>query len=174
MSFVRPELREALYRWREPIASGALIAVGAWLSFVTTGVPRWLAVAMVGIGVLGLYTGLQRARIRPRSGGRGVVEVDEGQLRYLTGEGGTFLSLKSVTRIEIETTGDGPGADDLFWIFVTPEGTTRIPGAAPGSEKLVDALSFFEGARYEQVIAASSSTEPRLFIIWQKGRLLVH
>mgnify|MGYP000076587836 CR=1 FL=1 len=29
MSFIRPELREALYRWREPIASGALMAVGA-------------------------------------------------------------------------------------------------------------------------------------------------
>ncbi|MCO6384361.1 MAG: hypothetical protein JXQ91_08080 [Vannielia sp.] len=174
MSLIRPEARAHLHRWRECIAAGFVVAVGVWLGLQGSGLVWWLAVAMISFGLFGFYAGLQRARIRPRSGGRGVIELDEGALRYLTGEGGMVVSLPEVMRIEIETTGDGPMEDDLFWLWVTPEGTARIPASAAGSEKMVDALAGFAGARYEQVIAASGSTEPRLFIVWQKDRLLVH
>ncbi|SIO17752.1 hypothetical protein [Vannielia litorea] len=174
MSLIRPEARKHLDRWRECIAAAAIIAVGIWLGTQTTGLAWWLAVALISFGLFAFYAGLQRARIRPRSGGRGLIELDEGALRYMTGEGGMVVSLPEVVRIEIETTGEGPFVDDLFWLWVTPEGTARIPASAAGSEKMVDALAGFPGARYEQVIVASASTEPRLFIVWQKDRLLVH
>ncbi len=174
MSLIRPEAQKQLHRWRECIAGAFIIAVGVWLGFRTSGIAWWFAVALIAFGLFGFYAGLQRARIRPRSGGRGLIELDEGALRYMTGEGGMVVSLPEVVRVEIETTGEGPMTDDLFWLWVTPEGTARIPASAAGSEKMVDALAGFPGARYEQVIAASGSTEPRLFIVWQKDRLLVH
>ncbi|MBS8226785.1 hypothetical protein [Vannielia litorea] len=174
MSLIRPEARAQIFRWRECIAGAVIIAVGVWLGLRTSGLAWWFSVALIAVGLLGFWAGLQRARIRPRSGGRGVIELDEGALRYLTGEGGAVISLPEVVRVEIETTGEGPMTDDLFWLWVTPEGTVRIPASAAGSEKMVDALAAFPGARYEQVIAASGSTEPRLFIVWQKDRLLVH
>lgn len=169
MSFVRPEVRQFVSRSRECIAGLVIAAGGFWLALVTTGVPRWFAYVVILLGLLTFITGLPRARIRMRQGGRGVVELDEGALRYLTPEGGAVLALPGVIRIEIETT-----AGDLFWIWVTDEGTARIPGSAAGSDKMVDALVHFPGARYEQVIAASASTAPALFIIWQKERLLLH
>ncbi|QDC07827.1 hypothetical protein FHY55_00560 [Oceanicola sp. D3] len=174
MSLIRPEARAHLYRWRECIAGAVIMVVGVWLGLRTSGLVWWFAIAMITVGGLGFYAGMQRALIRPRSGGQGLIELDEGSLRYLTGAGGAVISLPDVVRIEIETTGEGPMVDDLFWLWVTPEGTARIPASAAGSEKMVDALAAFPGARYEQVIAASGSTEPRLFIVWQKDRLLVH
>lgn len=174
MSLVRPEAQAVLYRWRECIAGVCVAVLGVFFGLNSSGLVWWLAVALTALGCLAFFTGLQRARIRPRLGGRGVIELDEGALRYLTGEGGVIVSLPEVVRVEIETTGDGPKEDDLFWLWVTPEGTARIPASATGSEKMVDALAAFSGARYEQVIAASGSTEPRLFIVWQKDRLLVH
>lgn len=174
MSFIRPEARRFLYRIREVLAGLVLLAVGLVLGLSTSGVAYWLAVGILVLGGAVFFTGLQRARIRPREGGRGVVELDEGALRYLTPEGGAVIALPTVTRIEIETTDEGPVADDLFWIFTTPETTARIPASAHGSEKLIDALAAFPGASYEQVIAASGSTGGRLFIIWQKARPLLH
>lgn len=169
MNFVRPEVRTALWRWREVLLGAAITALGANLAFGSFGVLGWLGWLVLLVGLSLLVAGLQRARVRPRTGGPGVIELDEGQLSYLHAENGAIIMLPAVTRIEIETTDGGPLEDDLFWRFYQDNGYgARIPASAVGGERLFDALASFPGADYQKVIEASGSTQPHVFVIWRK------
>lgn len=171
MSFIRPEARAALWRWRGVIAGAAVTALGVNLVATAHGLLAWLGWPILLAGLALLVTGLQRARVKPRSGGAGMVDLDEGRLSYFLPEGGAAIALPSVIRIEIETTGAGPFEDDLFWRFTSEEGEQlRIPGSAHGADRLFDALAQFPGADYGRVVAASGSTEQALFLIWQRSR----
>ncbi|MFV2035401.1 MAG: hypothetical protein ACC631_09900, partial [Halocynthiibacter sp.] len=131
------------------------------------------AVLGLGLAVLGVFlfwTGLLRARVRLMQGGPGLVEIIERRMTYFSPGGGGSFSLNDVTRIEIETTGDGPEEEDMFWLFHLPDRTcARIPASAAEAEGIIDALTAFPGANYEFVVAASGSTESGLYLIWQKG-----
>jgi hypothetical protein len=175
VSFVRPEVRAALWRWREVLAGAAITALGANWAFASRGLLVWLGWPVLIVGLAFLVAGLQRARVRPRSGGPGMIELDEGQLTYLHPDNGAIVALPAVVRIEIETTGDGPFSDDLFWRFFQTGGyAARIPASAVGAERLFDALASFPGADYQKVIEASGSTEEHVFVIWQKDAARLH
>lgn len=175
MSLIRPEARAALWRWREVMAACAMALLGGWWALRGFGAMALLGWALLLLGALALIAGLQRARVRPRAGGAGVIELDEGQLAYLHPAGGGMVALPAVIRIEIETTGAGPADDDLFWRFTESGGhMLRIPAAAVGAEKLLDALASFPGADYQKVIMASGITEPGLFEIWRKPVARLH
>jgi hypothetical protein len=189
MSFLRPEATAALLQWRDVILGLGLVILGMWLGLGASGLVWFFAVAIVAIGAALAWTGGQRARIRRREGGRGVVELDERQLSFLDAGSGAVVALSDVTRIEIEITGTSSrtgsgtsiststdqGQGDMFWIFTRPgESAARIPASAVGSDKMIDALAGFPGANYENVIKASGTSDAGLFVIWQKSRPLLH
>ena len=152
-----------------------ITALGANWAFTGFGLLSWLGWPGLLIGLALLIAGLQRARVRPRSGGPGVIELDERRLTYLHPEHGTFVDLPAVTRVEIVTTDQGPAVDDLFWVFSGAGGQqVEIPGSAVGAEKLFDALASFPGADYQKVIEASGSTGSNHFVIWQKKTQRLH
>ncbi|MDQ2093836.1 hypothetical protein [Rhodalgimonas zhirmunskyi] len=166
MSFIRPEARTALWRWRE-VALGALVAgLGLWLILTAHGVLNWLGWPIAALGLAFLIAGLQRARIRLKSGGVGLIELDEAQLTcFLPGQGGVTVPLPSVIRIEIES-GRVP-----TWCFTDEQGrTAQIPASAEGAERLIDALAHFPGADYARVAEASRSGATATFLIWRLGR----
>lgn len=165
MSLIRPEARAAIWRWREVLLGALVTALGANWAFTGLGLLKWLGWVVLALGLALLSAALQRARVRPRSGGVGVVELDEAQLSYLMPQGGVLVPLALVKKIEIETARGG----EMIWIFTDGEGKhAHIPAAAVGAERLLDALSHFPGARYGQVVAASAAKEKNRFVIWQK------
>ena len=171
MSLIRPEARAAIWRWREVLAGGAITALGVNWAFAGFGLTRWLGGAILVLGLVFLIAGLQRARVRPRSGEAGLVELDEAQLSYFLPEGGVIVPLEQVVRIEITA---APG-DMLHWCFADNAGhIARIPAGAAGAERLLDALSHFPGASYRKVIEASAATEPKTFVIWQQEPRRLH
>ncbi|PIE15122.1 MAG: hypothetical protein CSA70_00560 [Rhodobacterales bacterium] len=175
MSFVRPGARAAIWRWREVIAGVAVILVGVHWGYWSFGVLQSLGVALFFVGLAFVAAALRRALVRPRQGGAGVIELDERRLSFLHPDHGVILDLPDVTRIEIETTGDGPTEPDLFWVFTHAGGRrARIPANALGADLLVDALASFPGADYKGVITASGTTVPQHFVIWQKARPTLH
>lgn len=175
MSFIRPEVREGLWRWREALAGLAAILVGIALVSGTYGYLPMIGGVLVFIGFLVMGAGAVRASVKPRSGGAGLIELDEGRLTFLNPERGAIVDLPAVIRIEIITTSAGPVEDDLFWVFYEAGGqVARIPASAVGSERLFDALAGFPGADYRKVIAASGSTDDNVFVIWQKDRRRLH
>lgn len=171
MTLIRPEARAAMWRWREVLLGAAVTALGANWAFSAFGVMGWLGWPVLILGLVLLIAGLQRARVRPRAGGAGLVELDEAQLSYFLPEGGVIVPLSDVVRIEIVTA----PPDALTWVFTDATGrAARIPAAAVGAERLLDALAHFPGASYGRVIEASSERRVGAFVIWQKNLPRLH
>ncbi|MDU8928485.1 hypothetical protein RXV86_13930 [Alisedimentitalea sp. MJ-SS2] len=171
MNLIRPEARDAFWRWREVVFGAVVTALGANWAFTAYGILNWLGWVVLIIGLGLLITGLQRARVRPRSGGVGVVDLDEARLSYLLPQGGIVVPLSQIVRIDIDTFAGG----SMVWVFTDEDGhKARIPAGAAKAEKLLDALSHFPGASYNRVIEASSAKGDNSFVIWQKNTARLH
>ena len=79
------------------------------------------------------------------------------------------FSFGDVVKIEIETTGDGPFNEDLYWIFhLQPGSPVRMAGPVALMQGIFNALEGFDGADFEAAIQAAATAEPALFLIWEK------
>lgn len=171
MSFIRPEARENLLRWREAAIGGAVTLLGLYWLVSSFGLLRWLSVAVIALGVALLWSGIQRARFRGGHGGIGVVQVDERQVTYLAPIGGGFASIDGLTSVEI-----GPDRAGLpVWRFRSPGEILTIPTSAEGTDGLFEALSALKGIDMQAAIRASTGKPETTVIIWQKSHLtLLH
>lgn len=175
MSFIRFEVREGLYRWREVIAGAVILALGLRFVLTSYGALFFIGIALALIGAAMVFTGIRRQRFPKGGGGAGVVEVDERQVTYFGPEGGGAVSIDDLARITIRTTADGPWAEDLFWDLVETGGTRLvIPGGAENSGALFDAFSALPGIDWNAVTKASASTEDAVFIIWERSVPRLH
>jgi hypothetical protein len=169
MSFIRPELSQALSRWREPLLWVALIAVG--LLFLWRGMAReaaWLLLlggSAALVGVLMLRSAVGRARLSALPPGEGVVLIDEGRIAYFGPVRGGFLDLESITCVEV-VAGDTP-----LWRLSGSDGIALdIPFAARGAEHLPDALSALPGIAIAHGISAIYDATGAPRTIWHRER----
>lgn len=163
MSFVRPELRATLWRWREAIFSAALGAGALWL--MTLGGLLLLVIGALGLAVaagLGVQA-VRRVLFSPAGEGPGIVQVDEARIRYFGPFYGGAVSLDQLVRIENSKTADGRG----FWHLHHSEGEPLvIPADAAGAEQLFDAFCALPGMdmgrlmRAGRPAAGASPTDP--------------
>ena len=175
MSFIRPELKASLTRWREALVGAGVILGAGRLALVTYGIPRgfFLSVVILGVGIL--IEGIRRARLPRDGGGAGVVEVDERQITYFGPEGGGGVSVDALRRIEIRTTDAGPFDSDFFWVFFAEDRAPLIvPGNAEGAAQIFDALAVLKGVDFEKVIAAAGSSRSATYILWSKEPRALH
>jgi len=170
MSFIRPEARQRLMRWREAIASGAIALLGLYWFFSSFGLLKWLGAAVFLAGLVMVWTGAQRARFRGGHGGLGVVQVDERQIVYLAPVGGGFTSIDALVRVEI-----GPDRSGYpVWRLRAPGEVLTIPASAEGTDGLYDALSALPGVDFQAAIRATAAKSNETVVIWQKQALRVH
>lgn len=175
MTFLRPEAKATLLRWREALIGAGLLAISVWWGLGAHGFVRGTAIVIGTVGLALLWNGVRRARFQPGTGGPGMVEVDERQITYFGPDGGGAISIDALVRVTIHTTADGPFEDDVFWVFDDDAGAhLRIPSSAEGAGALFDALVALPGANYEAVIRAMQSTELAQFDIWQKSPPRLH
>jgi hypothetical protein len=170
MSFLRPEARAALWRWRELIAGAALLAFGLW--WVATGltVIRWLAVPVIAAGAAIVWTGLQRLRFRRGGGGAGVVEIDERRLSYWGPLTGGIIDLDDLARLSLD-----PGGKPLHWVLTPHQGQVlHIPVDAEGADALFDAFAALPGLPAERMLDLLAHPPDRPVTLWQSGRLRLH
>lgn len=169
MSFIRPEAKAALRRWREVLAGLVVGLTGVWL--ITN---RFGALYLIGWGLtVGGFSmviaGIRHARFPAGSGGAGIVELDERKLTYFAPDKGGAVSLDDLQNVTIRTTDDGPLASDMFWEWTDIAGQTLIiPGDAEGTEQLFDALSALSGVDYDAIMSASGEATQNHFVIWQR------
>lgn len=164
MSFIRPEARTALTRWREAMIGGAIVLLGLWGVLASFGLMRWVSVAVIGLGLAYAWAGMQRARFRAGHGGLGVVQVDEGQITYLAPVGGGFAAIGALTRVEIAP--DRAGLP--VWRFHMGGESLSIPVSAEGTGALFDVLTALPGVDMETAIRASQSRPDAPVVIWRK------
>lgn len=170
MSFIRPEIAAGVFRWREVIIMGAVIALGIYMALTGLGFMRILGAACSLIGFGLLWPALQRARFQAGRGGLGVVDVDERRVSYFAPFGGGAISLDAVTRIEIAPDRAGFGV----WRLIAPGEILTIPTSAEGTDALFDAVAGLHGADVETAIAASREAPDDTRVIWHAGPRLLH
>lgn len=166
MSFVRPEAQKWLARYRELIWTGAALALGAYWAFFGYGFLPWLGwIVMIMSGLL-LFAAVQRVLFGKGQGGTGLVEVDEGQISYLTGVGGGAVAVRELSQL----TYDARQSPAIWRLRQAGLGELAIPEDAEGAEKLFDAFAALEGLSPERLIAGQRSAAGQSRVIWQKER----
>ncbi|MBM1220351.1 hypothetical protein JQU17_08115 [Ponticoccus sp. SC2-23] len=165
--FLRPEARQALYRWREVIAASGGASLGLWWGLTSIGIMTWIGWILVLVSMAFGYAAVQRLRFHPGAGGPGVVQVAERQIAYFGPLTGGVMALDDV--IGLEVAGD---AVPPHWRLRSDAGEVLdIPLNAEGAEVLFDAFSSLPGMRTERLIAASRTHEGATHLVWRRRPL---
>ncbi|WP_372991357.1 hypothetical protein [Sulfitobacter sp.] len=167
MSFLRPEAKAELWRWREVLGGIAMVLTGLWL---IVGPGLLLALpgsALVATGVAFVWLGVQRARFRKSGMGVGAVQVDEGQIAYFGPLTGGVVALREMERLSLER-----GAYPAHWKLEQPgQNAVMIPVDAAGSDALFDAFASLPGLRTERMLAELADDKTLSVVIWERRTL---
>lgn len=148
---IRPDLARRLRRWSEPLAAISAGLLGLWI--VTLGGWFWGALGL-GVGFVSLawlLAALRRLPFRRDIGGPGMVEIDEGAIRYFGARllGGE-IALRDLSEIRLLTLRGQP-----HWRLKSTDGQALlIPLDAAGAAALADAFAALPGIRMGQISAA--------------------
>lgn len=136
---IRPEARILFHRWSEVLATLALTALGLWWALATPGPAGWLGWLAAALGAALVVGALQRLRFASPGTAEGIVELDEGEIRYLGPRGGGIVALDAILVLSLS-------ADARFWLIESHGGAIlAIPRKAPGAEALFDAFATLPG-----------------------------
>lgn len=164
MHMIRPELRDAFYRWREALAGLGVVLLGLWAVFRLGGFLVIPGVLALILGAALIWIGVQQARFRIQQDGIGTVDVDEGQVAYFGPQSGGMVSLKELERLSLNTNIAPP-----HWQLDQP-GTPAlmIPVNANGSDALFDAFATLPGLRTEKMLSELRSGKKQEIVIWER------
>ena len=167
MSFVRPEVLAALYRWREVAGFAALGATGLWLLLLGGVLLTAIGLLFVGTAATGALLAWRRVRFARDVDQPGVVEVDEGQIRYFGPHGGGFVAIPELQRLDIL-----PDPAGQLWWRLHPglAAPLSIPVGAQGAEALFDAFSALPGLTPAALVAAVESGTAVPLTVWSRTR----
>jgi hypothetical protein len=162
--FVRPEVRAALWRWREALAGATLVVIGLWMVWgpgLLLALPGYAAMAA---GIALVWLGVQRARFRGRDDGAGAVQVDEGQVTYFGPLSGGSVALRELERLSLDR--------EMFpahWrLEQKGQVDLLIPVDALGSEALFDAFATLPGLRTERMLFELRKSRHGSVVIWER------
>jgi hypothetical protein len=171
MSFLRPEAKAQLLRWRETIAGLAAAALGLWLSLTAYGALFGIGVVLLTGGIALAAAGVQRARFRLGSEGPGVVQVVEGRVTYFGPWGGGGASLDRLAWLELVPVRGAAGA----WVLIEEEGERlEIPVDARGADRLFDVFAALPGLDTRRMLADLHPPVRERTLIWQRDRPRLH
>jgi hypothetical protein len=176
VSFLRPEAQETLLRWAEPAAAGGLALLCAWQGIrwvLQGGSAGWIVIAA---GVIALFW--LRAAVIGALAARPVTEVGlvvfrEGEVGYMSPDGGGFLEFDGLARVEIFAIAAG---QEPFWRLVGLDGAVlMIPAAAEGADHLPEALTVLPGFSDMAAVTALNRAERGSRLVWERpGQPLLH
>ncbi|MDH3262745.1 MAG: hypothetical protein OEM24_01975 [Paracoccaceae bacterium] len=164
--FLRPEALAALARWREVAGALVFAAFGLWVAtfggWFFQGVGLILALA----GLWGAVIAFRRMQFRRAVEQPGIVEVDEGQVRYLGPHGGGFAALPEV--VELELLSDLSGR--RWWRLREAGGNhLAVPVAAEGADQLFDAFARLPGLSPAALLAALDDPQSKAVTVWRRA-----
>lgn len=164
MSFLRPEARATLLRWREVLTGLGMGALGGWWIAGPGGLLGWIGWALAVAGAAVVVIGLQRARFRAPGQGPGVVQVDEGRIVYFGPLTGGAMATGSIQRLTYH-----PEARPPHWHIEGGDGAAlMVPVNAEGAEALFDAFATLPALRTERMLAAMQKAQAHPVVIWER------
>lgn len=163
--FLRPAALAALGRWREVAGAAALAAGGLWVA----GFGGWFFLALGGLlaaaGAAIAVMALRRMRFARAVDQPGVVEIDEGQVRYFGPSGGGFAALPDLVALDLRADGGG-----RRWWRLTEAGggVLDVPVAALGAERLFEAFAALPGLSSARLVAALEAPSGGSVTVWRR------
>ena len=165
MSFIRPEARATLWRWRELIVAVLMLLIGlkwAYTSYGFTAVTGW---ALILVGLVLAVIGAQRLRFRLGAGGPGIVQVDEGQIAYFGPLTGGAVAASEIERLRLDHTSKPP-----HWVLEQPgQAPLAIPVNAEGHEALFDVFAALPGLKTERMLTELRKVGAHQVVIWERS-----
>ncbi|MFO1202418.1 MAG: hypothetical protein U1E58_07245 [Tabrizicola sp.] len=156
MSFIRPELTDAAWRWREVLAGLAVAAFGAWTALQGGYFLTPIGLALLAIGAGWALTAWRRLRFLQDGEAPGIVRVTEAQIAYYGPRVGGFVGLPDLAEIRLLTL-----RGRRIWKLRQGDGQTlHIPVEAQGAETLFDAFAALPGIDMAALVAALGSDAP--------------
>ncbi|NOD84523.1 hypothetical protein [Ruegeria sp. HKCCD6119] len=164
MSFIRPEAKLALWRWREVLVAGFVLILGlSWING-PGGLLGWIGWLLVAVAIALAVIGVQRARFRTGTGGQGVVTVDEGQITYFGPLDGGIIATREIERLALD-----PTSTPAHWVLEQPgQAVLHIPVNAEGAEALFDVFSALPGLKTEHMLAELNGGSAHPVVIWER------
>lgn len=165
MSFIRPEARAAIWRWRELLAAALIAILGASWAAGPGGLLGWVGWALIIAACALAVVGVQRARFRTGSGGPGVVRVDEGQIAYFGPLTGGAVALSEFECLVLDPLNKPP-----HWQLHQPgQPVLHVPVNAEGADALFDVFSALPGFNTEKMLSALRKPGPHPVVIWERN-----
>ncbi len=171
MSFIRPELKQKIWRWREAMFGAFLAVCGMLWAVSQQGILAAVGTSLAIVGALLIFAGIQRTRFRVGKGGPGVVHVDERQVTYYGPLDGGSVSIDALVSVELEPRSK-PAAE---WVLTEAGGQPlHIPSNAENAEALFDVFATLEGIRTENMLTQLRSNPENRVKIWDSGQRRLH
>lgn len=164
LAAVRPELRAALWRWRDVVAGLIVAAAGIWLSGAG-GLLFWIGGAAAVAGAAFALAGVQRGRFGSSGAGPGLVRVVEGQLAYFGPSTGGVIDVQTLRRVEYR---------DGLWRLHAATTLLEIPADAAGADALFDVFASLPGLGTEAVLDAMHAPGGATRTVWRAGAPRLH
>ncbi|THD85128.1 hypothetical protein E7811_05290 [Aliigemmobacter aestuarii] len=156
MNLIRPELRDAFWRWREVIGTLAVASLGLWLiwlgGFLLVPLGAIVSASALFLSVLAL----RRLRFAQGTDAPGIVSVDEGQIAYFGPEAGGFVSVRELVELRLVRLNGR-----RHWRLKQADGQALlVPVEAEGAEALFDAFATLPGLDTQALVAALDRPSP--------------
>jgi hypothetical protein len=156
MSFVRAEVAEGLYRWREVIAAGGVVALGLWFLLQLGYVLPALGLLLIVVGLGWGAVAFRRLRFHQAGEAPGIVRVTEAQVAYMGPRIGGFVGLPDLTEIRLLSY-----RGRRVWKLRAATGEAlHIPVEAEGADALFDAFAGLPGIDMAALVAALGTEAP--------------
>ncbi|WP_267137157.1 hypothetical protein [Anianabacter salinae] len=164
MELVRPEVKAAIWRFREAAFGLVMAAVGMYWAVTSYGVLSAAGMSISVAASLLIFAGLQRARFRVPGAGAGLVQVDERQVIYYGPHDGGVVSVDNLERLELDPAIRPSGA----WILTEPGAAVlEIPTNAENADALFDVFAALDGLDTEHMLRQLAGNPRGRVLIWQ-------
>lgn len=171
MSFIRPELKHRIWRWRE-VLIGLFVAFCGMIWAVTQpGILAAIGTLLAIVGAIVTFAGFQRTRFRVGAGGPGVVHVNERQVTYYGPFDGGAISIDALVSVEL----DPSAKPHPVWSLTDAAGQVlNIPTQAENADALFDVFSTLDGIRTENMLAQLRGNPGQRVRIWGLEQRRLH
>ncbi|WP_108813691.1 hypothetical protein [Loktanella sp. Alg231-35] len=169
--FFRPEVRAFVWRWREVLLAGVVLALGFWWALTGVGINVWLGYIFCVIGIGWAVAGIQRARFAQNGDGPGVVQVRERRLAYFGPLDGGVIDTEDLAKLEI----DPSSRPTPSWVLTGIDGMQiAIPINAAGADALFDVFAALPDIKTSVVLDVLSHTPDARVTVWSRVKPLLH
>lgn len=168
MSFIRPEAQKLLNKYKAVAILGAIFGAGGYWAFFSFGLLAWLGYIVMGVSGVLLFSFLQRAWFSRGDGGRGFVEIDEGQISYFAPDSGGVIAVRELCELAY----DGRPNPPVWTLSQAGLPDLVIPVNAKGAAELFDAFAALPGLSADRLLGAQRGATDHARVIWRKDALL--